>query len=60
MMLQCKKISDLTTSVAALTQQLQQANTVHNRGYMIPVDIQVQENLKWVNGRHVLDVGGYC
>ena len=31
-------IADFTASVAVLTQQLQQANTVHNRGYGIPVD----------------------
>ena len=58
MMSQCKTISNLTASVAALTQKLQQANTGYNRGSGIPVDRQGQANPKWVNGKHVRDVGG--
>ena len=46
MMSQCKLITNLTTSVAALTHQLQQASTVHNRGSGIPVDRQSQANPK--------------
>ena len=46
MMSQCKLITDLTTSVADLTHQLQQASTVHNRGSGIPVDRQSQANPK--------------
>ena len=60
MMLQCNTISDLTATVAALTQQPQQANKVYNRGSGIPVDRQGQANPKWVNGKHIHDVGGYC
>ena len=60
MMSKCNTIFDRTASVAALTQQLQQANTVNNRGYRIPVNRQGQANPKWVKGRHVRDVGGYC
>ena len=60
MMLKCKTISDLTASIFALTHKLQQANTGYNRGYGIPVDRQGQANPKWVNRKHVRDVGGYC
>ena len=60
MMSQCKTIADLTATIAALTHQLQQANAVNNRGSGIPVDRQGQANPKWVNGKHVRDVGGYC
>ena len=59
MLPQCKMISDLTAIVSALTQQLQKANAVQNRGYGIPVDRQGQANPKWVNGKHVCDIGGY-
>ena len=60
MMLQCKKISNPTTTVAALTQQLQKENIAYNRGSKIKVDRQGQAKPKWVNGKHVRDVGGYC
>ena len=60
MMSQCKTISNLTASVAALTQKLQQANTGYNRGSGIPVDRQGQANPKWVNGKLVSDVVWYC
>ena len=53
-------IANLTAIIATLTQQLQQANAVNNSGSGIPVDRQGQANLKWVNGRYVLDDGGYC
>ena len=38
MMSQCKTIADLTTTVAVLTQKLQHANAVNNRGSGIPID----------------------
>ena len=60
MMAQCKTIANLTASVAALTQQLQKANIGYNRGSGIPVDRQGQANHKWVNRKHVRDIGGYC
>ena len=59
MMSQCKTIAYLTASVADLTQQLHQTNTVHTRGSGIPVYRQVQEHHKWLNERHVRDVVGY-
>ena len=59
MMLQCTTIADLTVSVAALTQKLQQANTGYNRGAGLPVDRWDQANPKGVNGKHVSDVGSY-
>ena len=60
MMAQCKTIANLTATVAALTQQLHQANAVNNMGYGIPVEIQGQANPNLVNGKHICDVGGYC
>ena len=60
MMLQCKTIANLTKTVAALTRNLHQATTGYNRGSGMPVDRQIQENPKWVNRKHVRDVGGYC
>ena len=59
MMSQCKTITDLTATISALTQKLQQANAVYNRGSGIPVERQGQANPKWVNGKHVRDVGVY-
>ena len=59
MMLQCKTIANLTKTVAALTRQLQQATTGYNRGSGLSVDRQSQANSKWVNRKHVRDVGGY-
>ena len=38
MMSQCKTIANLIATVATLTQQLQQVNTVNNRGSVIPVE----------------------
>ena len=58
-MSQCKTIANLTATVAALTQQLLQENTVYNRGSGIPVDRQGQANPKCVIGKHVREVGGY-
>ena len=58
MMPQCKTIDDLTKTVAALTRQLQKATKGYNRGYGMPVDRQSQANPKWVNRKHVPDVGG--
>ena len=60
MMSQCKTIADHTASVDALTQQLHQESTLHNRGSTIPVDRQGKANSKWENGRQVRDIGGYC
>ena len=60
MMSQCKTIADRTKTVAALTRQLQQATTGYNRGSGMPVDREIQANPKWVNGKHVRDVRGYC
>ena len=60
MMLQYKTISNLTTSAAALTQQLQQANIGYNRGSGISVDRQGKTNPKWPNRKHVRAVGQYC
>ena len=59
MMSQCKTITNLTATVAALTQKLHQANTVYNRGSGIPLDRQGKANPKWVKGKHVCAVGGY-
>ena len=59
MMTQCKTIADLTTTVSALTQQPHQANVANNRGSGTPVERQGQANPKWVNGKHIRDVGGY-
>ena len=58
MMSQCKNIADLTKTVATLTRKLQQATTGYNRGSGLSVDRQSQANSKWVNGKHVRDVGG--
>ena len=58
-MTQCKTIADLTKTLAALTQQLQQATTGNNRGPGLPVDRRSQANSKWVNGKYLQDVGGY-
>ena len=60
MMSKCKTMANLAKNISALTKQLQQANTVYNRGSGIPVDRKGQANPKWVNGKHVCDVGGYC
>ena len=57
-MSQCKTIADLTLTLDALTQQLQKANAVNNRGSGIPVDRQGRSNSNWVNGKHVRDIGG--
>ena len=59
MLSQCKTIANLTATVAALTQKIQQADAVYNRGYGIPVYKQGQANPKWVNGNRVCDVGRY-
>ena len=59
-MLQCKTITNLTASISALTQQLQQANTGYNSGSRLPVEKQGKAKPKWVNGKHFRDVGGYC
>ena len=58
-MLQCKTIADLTKTVAALTQRLQQTATGYNRGSGLPVERYSQAKSKWVNRKHVQDVGGY-
>ena len=60
MITQCKTIANLTGNVAALTRQIQQATTGNNRGPGFPVDRRSQKNSKWVNGKHLRDVGGYC
>ena len=60
MMTQFKTIADLTATVAALNQQLQQANAVNNRGSGTLVDRHGQANPKWVNDKRICDVGGYC
>ena len=60
MMTQCKTISGLNATIAALTQKLQQANAVNKRGSVTPVERQGQVNYKWVNGKQIRDVGGYC
>ena len=59
-MAQNKTIADLTENVAALTRQLQQATTGNNRGPGLPGDKQNQKNSKWVNRKHLQDMGGYC
>ena len=46
MMSQCKTITDLTATISALTQKLQQANAVNSRGSGIAIDRQGQENPK--------------
>ena len=53
MMSQCKTIANLTKTVTALTQQLQQATTGNNMGPGLPVDWRNQANSKWVNGKHL-------
>ena len=58
MMSQSKIIADLTKTVATLTRKLQQATTGYNRGLGLPVDRRSQANSKWVNGKHLRDVGG--
>ena len=59
MMLKCNTIAYLTKTVAALTRQLQKANTGYKRGSGMSVDRHIQENPKWVNGKHVRYLGGY-
>ena len=60
MMLQCKTIYDLNKTIAVLTRQFQQAATGYNSGSRLRVDRHSQANSKWVNGKHVKDMGGYC
>ena len=60
MMSKYKTIADLTKTVAALTRKLQQETTGNNRRPGLPVDRRSQSNSKWVNGKKLRDVGGYC
>ena len=60
MMSQSKIIADLTQTFAALTWHLQQETTGYNRGPRMPVNRRSQSNSKWVNRKHLQDVGGYC
>ena len=60
MMSQNKTIADLTKTVAALTRQLQQGTSGKDRGPRFPGGRRSQTHSKWVNGKHLQDVGGYC
>ena len=60
MMAQNKTIANLTETVAALTRQLHHTTTGNNREPGLTGDRQSQTNSKWVNGKHLRDVVGYC
>ena len=53
-------ITNITKTVAALTRHLQQETTGNDRGTRLPGDRRSQTNSKWVNGKYLRDVGGYC
>ena len=57
-MAQNKTIADLTKTVATLTRQLQKETTGNNRGPGFPGDRRIQTNSKWVNGKHLQEMGG--
>ena len=58
MVSQNKTIADLAKTVAALTRHLQQATSGKDRGPRLPKDRRIQTHSKWVNGKHLRDVGG--
>ena len=58
---QSKKISDLTTTISNLTHQLQQVTArINTLKVLKELETPTNRLLKWVDGKHICDAGGYC